>query len=71
MNGATTSQLGSGKIAILSPAQLEVAQVTADSGVARTGPSTDYSRLTLLYKGTQATIRAGRWWLRPRLWWLD
>jgi len=33
---------------ILSPAQLQVAQVTADSGVARTGPSTDYSRLTPL-----------------------
>ncbi len=63
MNGATTSQLGSVKIAILSPAQLQVAQVTADSGVARTGPSTDYSRLTPLPKGTQATITGweGEW----------
>ncbi len=63
MNGAKTSQLGSGKISVLSPTQLEIAQVTADAGVARTGPSTDYSRLTPLPKGTQATItgRQGQW----------
>lgn len=62
VNGKTTSQLGSGKISVLSPAQLEVAEVTA-SGVARTGPSTDYSRLTPLPKGTQATItgQEGEW----------
>ncbi len=37
--------------------------MTADSGVARTGPSTDYSRLTPLPKGTRATItgREGEW----------
>ncbi len=63
MNGATTRQLGSGKISVLSPAQLEIAEVTADSGVARTGPSTDYSRITPLPKGTRATItgREGEW----------
>ena len=63
MNGTTTSQLGSGKISVLSPTHLEIAQVTADAGVARTGPSTDYSRLTPLPKGTQATItgRQGQW----------
>jgi len=56
MNGVTTSQMGSGKISVLSPAHLQVAEVTADEGIARTGPSTDYSRLTPLPKGTQATI---------------
>ncbi|WP_250125763.1 N-acetylmuramoyl-L-alanine amidase [Chroococcidiopsis sp. CCMEE 29] len=62
-NGKTITQIGAGKIAILSPAKLEVAEVTADSGVARTGPSTDYSRLTPLPKGTQANVtgREGEW----------
>jgi hypothetical protein len=52
-----------GKISILSPAKLEVAEVTADAGVARTGPSTDYSRLTPLPKGTRASVtgREGEW----------
>ena len=61
--GRTTSQLGTGKITILSPLQLEVAEVTAVSGVARTGASTDNSRLTPLPKGTQAAITAkeGEW----------
>jgi len=49
-------QAAPGSIQILSPTQLEVAEVTADSGTARTGPSTDYSRLTPLPKGTQASI---------------
>lgn len=63
LNGKTTTQTSSGKISVLSPARLEVAEVTADSGVARTGPSTDYSRLTPLFKGTQATVtgREGEW----------
>lgn len=63
MNGQTTSQAGSGKISILSPAKLEVAEVTAEAGVARTGPSTDHSRLTPLPKGTKATVtgREGEW----------
>jgi N-acetylmuramoyl-L-alanine amidase len=63
VDGRTTQQLGTGKITILSPLQLEVAEVTADSGVARTGASTDNSRLTPLPKGTQATITAkeGEW----------
>lgn len=62
-NGKTTTQMGSGKISVLTPASLEVAEVTADLGVARTGPSTDYSRLTPLPKGTRATItgREGEW----------
>nr|WP_322742529.1 N-acetylmuramoyl-L-alanine amidase [Gloeocapsopsis crepidinum] len=63
VNGKTTTQPSPGKISILSPAQLEVAEVIADAGVARTGPSTDYSRLTPLPKGTRASITAkeGEW----------
>lgn len=63
VDGKTTKQLGTGKINILSPLQLEVAEVIAESGVARTGASTDNSRLTPLPKGTQATITAkeGEW----------
>ncbi|WP_373525125.1 N-acetylmuramoyl-L-alanine amidase [Nostoc sp.] len=63
LNGKTITQPGSGKIQILSPAQLPVSEVTVDSGVARTGSSTDYSRLTPLPKGTRATVtgREGEW----------
>lgn len=61
--GRTITQLGRGKIQILSPAQLQVVEVTADAGVARTGPSTDYSRLTPLPKSTRATVTGfeGEW----------
>ncbi|MEO8890154.1 MAG: N-acetylmuramoyl-L-alanine amidase, partial [Coleofasciculaceae cyanobacterium] len=63
MNGQTTTQQGSGSVSILSPAKLQVAEVISNEGVARTGPSTDYSRLTPLPKGTRATItgREGGW----------
>jgi len=63
MNDQTISQQGTGKISILSPADLEIAEVTADPGVARTGASTDFSRMTPLPKGTRATIigREGEW----------
>ncbi len=63
MNDKTISQPGTGKISILSPADLEVAEVTADPGVARTGASTDFSRMTPLPKGTRATVigREGEW----------
>ncbi len=63
MNNQTVSQQGTGKISILSPADLEVAEVTAEPGVARTGASTDFSRMTPLPKGTKATItgREGEW----------
>ena len=63
MNGQTTTQASQGKVSILSPAKLEVAEVISNAGVARTGPSTDYSRLTPLPKGTRATItgREGQW----------
>ena len=63
MNSQTTTQQGTGKVSILSPTTLQVAEVTSNEGVARTGPSTDYSRLTPLPKGTRATItgREGTW----------
>ncbi|MEH2286214.1 N-acetylmuramoyl-L-alanine amidase [Nostoc sp.] len=63
LNGKTIAQPGSGKIEILSRAQLPVSEVTVESGVTRTGPSTDYSRLTPLPKGTRATVtgREGEW----------
>ncbi|NJR24944.1 MAG: N-acetylmuramoyl-L-alanine amidase [Richelia sp. CSU_2_1] len=63
MNDRTISQQGTGGISILSPADLEVAEITADPGVARTGASTDFSRMTPLPKGTRATVigREGEW----------
>lgn len=61
--GETISQSAPGEISILSPVQLEVAEVIADAGVARTGPSTNYSRLTPLPKGVRATVtgKEGEW----------
>ncbi|RCJ36060.1 N-acetylmuramoyl-L-alanine amidase [Nostoc punctiforme NIES-2108] len=63
LDGKTITQPGSGKIEILSRSQLPVSEVTVESGVARTGPSTDHSRLTPLTKGTRATVtgREGEW----------
>jgi N-acetylmuramoyl-L-alanine amidase len=59
----TTQQAGKGQVTILSPQTISVVSVTSDQGVARTGPGTDYSRLTPLPKGTQAqvTAREGEW----------
>lgn len=61
--GEIISREGMGEIKIISPNQLEVIEVTADAGVARTGPSTDYSRLTPLPKGTIAEVtgKEGEW----------
>ncbi|MGA7933507.1 MAG: N-acetylmuramoyl-L-alanine amidase [Kovacikia sp.] len=56
LDGKSISQTGPGSIRILSPTQLEIAEVIVDSGAARTGPSTDYSRLTPLPKATRAAI---------------
>jgi N-acetylmuramoyl-L-alanine amidase len=63
LNGKTITQTGAGKVEILSPSKLEVVEVTAQSGVARTGPSTDHSRLTPLPKGTMASVTGieGEW----------
>ncbi|MEB3343653.1 N-acetylmuramoyl-L-alanine amidase [Okeania sp.] len=56
VGGETVTQKAPGKVTILSPTTFEVAEVTAEAGVARTGPSTTYSRLTPLPKGTKAMI---------------
>ncbi len=56
--GTTVSQAAPGKVQILSPLNLEVAQVKVESGITRTGPSSDFSRLTPLPKGTTAAITA-------------
>jgi len=63
LNNQRITQTGLGKIEILAPTQLAVAEITSESGVARTGPSTDYSRLTPLPKGTRASVtgKEGEW----------
>jgi N-acetylmuramoyl-L-alanine amidase len=63
LNGQTITQLGKGRIQILSPEQLSVVEVTAERGVARTGPSNDFSRLTPLPKGTRCVVtgQEGNW----------
>ncbi len=44
------------KIEILSPVNLDVAEVVTDKAVARTGPNSNFSRVTPLSKGIKATI---------------
>jgi N-acetylmuramoyl-L-alanine amidase len=63
MSSSTVQELAPGKVEILAPTQLQTVEVTAQAGTARTGPSTDYSRLTPLPQGTQATVtgREGEW----------
>ncbi len=63
INGQTIKQKGPGNVSILAPTQFESVEVLSEQGVARTGPSTNYSRLTPLPKGTQARItgREGEW----------
>lgn len=63
LNNQTITQQGTGQVNILSPLQFEVVEVIANSGVTRTGPSTNYSRLTPLPKGTRASVtgREGDW----------
>ena len=62
-NGQTITEQSKGKISILSPKDIKVVEVIADAGVARTGPSTDHSRLTPLPKGARARVtgREGEW----------
>jgi N-acetylmuramoyl-L-alanine amidase len=57
------TQTAPGAIAILDPADLKVVEITADAGVTRTGPSTDYSRLTPLPQGVRASVTGmeGEW----------
>jgi N-acetylmuramoyl-L-alanine amidase len=54
----TISQSAPGKIQILSPTNLEIAEVIVDGGITRTGAGSDFSRLTPLPKGTRASITA-------------
>ncbi|GAB4374639.1 MAG: N-acetylmuramoyl-L-alanine amidase [Elainellaceae cyanobacterium] len=63
LNGETVSQPGTGQVQILSPTELQVVEVTAASGTARTGPSTNYSRLAPLPTGTRAAVvgQEGDW----------
>ncbi|MBE7380914.1 MAG: N-acetylmuramoyl-L-alanine amidase [Leptolyngbya sp. SIO1E4] len=54
-----------GSIERLPATSFQVAEVTVASGVARTGPSTDYSRLTPLPQGTRARVTGTEGdWLR-------
>ena len=61
--GETVSATAPGQVTILSPVALETAEITAAQGVARTGPSTSYSRITPLPAGTRAAVtgREGEW----------
>ncbi len=52
------SQAAPGKVQILSPLNLDIAEVKVDGGITRTGASSDFSRLTPLPKGTRASITA-------------
>jgi N-acetylmuramoyl-L-alanine amidase len=63
LNGEVVREEGKGEINILSPKDIEVVRVTADTGVARTGASTDHSRLTPLPQGTRARVtgKQGEW----------
>lgn len=62
-NNQTITKEGQGEIKILSPQDIKVVEVTADAGVARTGASTNHSRLTPLPKGTRARVtgKEGEW----------
>ncbi|MGF1540268.1 MAG: N-acetylmuramoyl-L-alanine amidase [Pleurocapsa sp.] len=63
LDGEVIREQGKGEINILSPKDVEVVEVIADTGVARTGAGTDYSRLTPLPQGTKARVtgKQGEW----------
>ncbi|MEM8503661.1 MAG: N-acetylmuramoyl-L-alanine amidase, partial [Cyanobacteria bacterium P01_D01_bin.1] len=62
-DGETVTAAAPGQVSILAPTALEVAEVTSAQGIARVGPSTNYSRITPLPAGTRAAItgREGEW----------
>ena len=62
-NGQTITEQSQGRISILSPQDIKVVEVITDAGVARTGPSTDHSRVTPLPKGARARVtgKEGEW----------
>lgn len=74
-DGQTITQPAPGTVTILNPAALDGVEVVATEGVARTGPSTNHSRLTPLPQGTRAAVtgREGDWlrldyggWIRAK-----
>ncbi|MGL5034207.1 MAG: N-acetylmuramoyl-L-alanine amidase [Microcystaceae cyanobacterium] len=64
-NGQRVEETAKGSVTILDPNQVQVVAITAKPGVARTGPTTDHSRLTPLPAGTQASVTGTEGdWLR-------
>lgn len=63
LGNQTIQQQSPAQIEILEPNRLQVIQVITNEGVSRTGPSTDFSRLTPLPKGTKASVtgKEGEW----------
>lgn len=65
LNGKSTTVAAPGKLKIIptDATLIATATVSVDSGIARTGPSTSYSRLTPLPKGTKASVTGeeGEW----------
>jgi len=63
-NGQRVTQPGPGQISVLVPELPQILEVTVESGTARTGPSTNYSRLTPLPRGTRAAVigREANWY---------
>lgn len=62
-NGAVVTKASEGSVEILDPQNIQAIAVSAEAGVARTGASTNFSRLTPLPKGTRAGItgKEGDW----------
>ena len=62
-DGQTVTKQSQGNIQILSPKDIRVVEITADMGAARTGASTNHSRLTPLPQGTKARVTGieGEW----------
>ena len=62
-NNRKITEESKGNIKILSPKDIRVVEVVADAGVARTGASTNHSRLTPLPKGSRARVtgKEGEW----------
>jgi N-acetylmuramoyl-L-alanine amidase len=63
LNGESFTQQSEGEITIAAANNLEAIEVVEDGGIARSGASTDYSRLTPLPKGTRAKVtgKEGEW----------
>lgn len=63
LKNKTIAQRGEGTVNILNPNQLKIVEIVSDAGVARTGPSTNHSRLTPLPKGTIVSVigQEGEW----------